>query len=145
MSQILKEFRDFVLRGNVIDLAVAVVIGAAFTAVVNAIVSGLVTPLVAAVIGQPSFEGLTFTINGSDFKYGIVLNALITFVSVAAVVFFLIVKPMNEVMERLKPHHPVDKPTHPCPECLSEIPKAATRCAFCTAQVTPAAPGGASA
>lgn len=140
MSQILKEFRDFVLRGNVIDLAVAVVIGAAFTAVVNAIVTGLVTPLVAAVFGEPSFEALAFTINGSDFKYGLVLNALITFLSVAAVVFFLIVKPMNEVMERLKPHQPVDKPTHPCPECLSEIPKAATRCAFCTARVEPATP-----
>lgn len=138
MSQILKEFRDFVLRGNVIDLAVAVVIGAAFTAVVNAVVTGLVTPLVAAVFGEPSFEGLTFTINGADFLYGAVLNALITFLSVAAVVFFLVVKPMNEVMQRLKPERPVDEPTHACPECLSQIPRAATRCAFCTAQVTPA-------
>lgn len=140
MSQILKEFRDFVLRGNVIDLAVAVVIGAAFSAVINAIVTGLVTPLVAAVFGEPSFEALAFTINGSSFKYGLVLNALLTFLSVAAVLFFLVLKPVNEVMERLKPHQPVDKPTHACPECLSEIPKAASRCAFCTAQVTPARP-----
>jgi len=133
----LKGFRDFILRGNVVDLAVAVVIGAAFTAVVNSFVEGIVTPLVAAIIGKPSFVDLTFTINNSRFLYGSVITALITFLSVAAVVYFFVVQPMNIIQERLKPGKPVDLPTRSCPECLSDIPRAASRCAFCTAQVTP--------
>ena len=104
----LKGFRDFILRGNVVDLAVAVVIGAAFTAVVNAVVKGLITPLVAAIVGKPSFDELTFTINDANFLYGSVLNELITFVSIAAVVYFFVVQPMNIVQERLKPGKPVD-------------------------------------
>jgi large conductance mechanosensitive channel len=136
----LKGFRDFVLRGNVVDLAVAVVIGAAFTAVVQALVTGIVTPLVAAILGKPSFDDLTFTVNDAVFRYGTVLNALITFVSVAAVLYFLVVQPLNVLDERRKRGAPpVDEPNRACPECLSDIPKRARRCAFCTAEVVPAA------
>jgi large conductance mechanosensitive channel len=135
---VLKEFRDFVMRGNVVDLAVAVIIGAAFGAVVNAVVEDLITPLIAAVGGKSDFAGLSFTINGSEFRYGDLVNKLLTFVIVAAVVFFLVVKPLNAVMARLRPEPPVDQPTHACPECLSDIPKAARRCAFCTAEVAAA-------
>lgn len=136
----LSGFRDFILRGNVVDLAVAVVIGAAFTAVVNAVVEGLITPLIAAVVGKPDFDDLTFSIGEGVFRYGTVLTALITFLAIAAVVYFLVVQPMNLVQERLKPGKPVDAPTRACPECVSDIPRAATRCAFCTAQVTPETP-----
>ena len=136
----LREFRAFVLRGNMVDLAVAVVIGTAFTAVVNAVVKDLITPLIAAVGGEPDFGDLAFTINGSRFAYGDFLNALVTFVLVATVVFFLIVKPVNALMAALGPEDPEpEAPTRPCPECLSQIPRAATRCAFCTSEV-PAAP-----
>ena len=134
----LKGFRDFILRGNVVDLAVAVVIGAAFGALVSALVTGIVTPLVAAIIGKPSFEGLTFTINNAKFLYGSVINALITFLSIAAVVYFLVVQPMNAIQARLMPQRPVDKPVRPCPECESEIPATARRCSFCTSEVGPA-------
>ena len=134
----LKEFRDFVMRGNVVDLAVAVIIGAAFGAVVNAVVEDLITPLIAAVGGKSDFAGLSFTINGSEFRYGDLVNKLLTFVIVAAVVFFLVVKPLNAVTARLRPERPVDKPTRDCPECLSSIPQAARRCAFCTAEVAAA-------
>ena len=131
----LKEFRDFVLRGNVVDLAVAVVIGAAFSSVVNGVVEDLITPLIAAIGGEPDFARLSFTINGSIFRYGDLINRLLTFAIVAAVVFFAVVKPLNAVIARLRPERPVDKPTRECPECLSDIPQAASRCAFCTAQV----------
>jgi large conductance mechanosensitive channel len=132
----LKGFRDFVLRGNVVDLAVAVIIGAAFTGVVNALVKDLFTPLIAAVFGKTDFSELTFTINGSKFFYGNFLNALITFLSVAAVVYFFVVQPMNALTARLRPGRPVDSPTRSCPECLSDIPVAARRCAFCTTEVS---------
>ncbi len=135
----IREFRDFVLRGNVVDLAVAVVIGAAFGAVVSSLVENMITPLIGAIGGSPSFERLSFTINGSKFGYGAFLNALISFVLIAAVVFFLVVKPLNTLMARLKPGKPVDAPTRACPECLSDIPVKARRCAFCTAEVSPAA------
>ncbi len=131
----LKEFRDFVLRGNVVDLAVAVVIGAAFSSVVNGVVEDLITPLIAAIGGEPDFARLSFTINGSIFRYGDLINRLLTFAIVAAVVFFAVVKPLNAVIARLRPERPVDRPTRECPECLSDIPQAASRCAFCTAQV----------
>lgn len=97
----LKDFRDFLMRGNVVDLAVAVVIGAAFGALVNSLVADLITPIIAAVIGEPDFSSLTFTINGSEFRYGNFINALITFVSIAAAIFFFVVKPMNELQQRL--------------------------------------------
>jgi large conductance mechanosensitive channel len=131
----LKEFRSFILRGNLVDLAVAVVLGAAFTAVVNALVKDLVTPIIAAVGGKPDFSRLTFTINGSEFAYGDFINAVLTFVIVAAVVFFLVVKPVNALMARLRTEPDVDSKTRSCPECLSQIPVAATRCAFCTTEV----------
>ena len=134
----LKEFREFILRGNLVDLAVAVVIGTAFTALVNSLVRSLITPLIAAVGGEPDFSGLTFTINGSVFRYGAFLNALISFLIIAAVVFFLVIKPVGALMERMRTGEPVAEDTRDCPECLSQIPKAAHRCAYCTAQVAPA-------
>jgi large conductance mechanosensitive channel len=131
----LREFRAFVLRGNLVDLAVAVVIGTAFTAVVNAAVKDLLTPLIAAVAGEPDFGGLDFTINGSRFAYGDFLNAAVTFLMVAAVVFFLVVKPVNALMDAFRTEPEVESPTRACPECLSQIPQAARRCAFCTSEV----------
>ena len=133
----LREFRQFLLRGNIVDLAVAVVIGTAFVAVVSGFVAFILTPLIAAIFGKPDFSQLTFTINGSVFKYGAFLNVLISFLSVAAAVFFLVVKPMNMMQSRrAKDEEPV---TRECPECLSPIPGAARRCSHCTAQVTPIA------
>jgi large conductance mechanosensitive channel len=137
MPESLREFRAFILRGNLVDLAIAVVIGAAFTAVVNALVRDLITPLIAAIFGEPDFDTLSFTINGSQFGYGDFLNALLTFVIVAAVVFFLVVKPVNLLMARLRTEPDVESPTRGCPECLSQIPVAARRCAFCTSEVAP--------
>ena len=139
MAEILKEFRAFILRGNLVDLAIAVVIGAAFTTVVNALVRDLITPLIAAIFGEPDFGTLSFTINGSQFAYGDFLNALLTFVIVAAVVFFLVVKPVNMLMARTRTEPDVDSHTRGCPECLSQIPVAAHRCAFCTSEVPPVA------
>jgi large conductance mechanosensitive channel len=136
----LKEFRQFVLRGNVVDLAVAVVIGAAFGAVVTATVRDLLTPLIAAVVGKPDFSDLSFTINGSRFSYGAWLNAVISFLLISATVFFLIVKPVNLLMARRRTEPDVESATRPCPQCLSQIPERATRCAFCTSEVAPAAP-----
>jgi large conductance mechanosensitive channel len=137
-TEMLKEFREFVLRGNVIDLAVAVVIGAAFTAVVNALVKDLITPVIAAVFGQPDFGDLAFTINDSRFAYGDFLNAVLTFVLVAAVLFFFVVRPVNYLMARRRTGPEVESTTRDCPECLSAIPIAAQRCAFCTSEVAPA-------
>jgi large conductance mechanosensitive channel len=131
----LKDFRDFVLRGNVVDLAIAVVIGAAFGAVVTAFVASFITPLIAAIGGKPDFSTLAFTINGSRFTYGAFFNALLSFLIIASVIFFFVVKPLNAVMARMKPEPPVDRIVRPCPECLSDIPEEARRCAFCTAEV----------
>jgi large conductance mechanosensitive channel len=133
-----KGFRDFISRGNLIDLAVAVVIGTAFTAVVTAIVADLITPLITAIAGKPNFASLTFTINHSQFKYGAFFNALLTFLIIAAVVYYLIVAPMAKITARF--HHEAAVTTRDCPECLSSIPLAATRCMYCTTQVTPAQP-----
>ena len=134
----LKEFREFILRGNLVDLAVAVVIGTAFTAVVTSMVEDLITPLIAAIGGEPDFSALTFTINGSTFRYGDFINALIAFLIIAAVVFFFVIRPVNALQSRLRTEPPVAEETRPCPECLSEIPIAASRCAFCTTQVAAA-------
>jgi large conductance mechanosensitive channel len=131
----LREFRDFVLRGNVVELAIAVVIGAAFGALVTALVSSFITPLIAALGGEPDFSALDFTINGSRFTYGVFLNALLSFLIIAAVVFFLIVRPLNALMEHMRSEAPVAEVTTACPECLSQIPAEARRCAFCTAEV----------
>jgi large conductance mechanosensitive channel len=126
-----KEFKTFLLRGNVVDLAVAVVIGAAFGAVVNALVKDLITPIVTAIIGKPSFANLSFTIRHSIFHYGDFIDALVTFLSVATAVFFFVVKPMNALAFHRRTGVEVESKTKPCPECLSDIPRAARRCAFC--------------
>jgi large conductance mechanosensitive channel len=131
----LKEFREFILRGNLVDLAVAVVIGTAFTAVVTSMVADLVTPLIAAIGGEPDFSALSFTINESEFRYGDFINALLAFLIVAAVLFFFVIRPVNALLSRVRTEPPVDEVTRKCPECLSEIPVEARRCAFCTAQV----------
>jgi large conductance mechanosensitive channel len=131
---VLSEFRQFILRGNLVDLAVAVVIGTAFGAVVAAVVEDLITPLVAAVGGEPDFSALAFTVNGSQFRYGHFLNALFSFLLVAAVLFFLVLKPVNALMARYRTEPPPERETHECGECLSQIPVAARRCAFCTAE-----------
>ena len=135
----MKDFKEFLLRGNLVDLAVGVVIGLAFAAVISALVADLITPLIAAIGGKPDFGNLSFTINGSHFLYGHFINALITFVVIAAVVFYLVIKPVNALMARRRTEPSVAGETRPCPECLSEIPVAARRCAFCTAEVGAAA------
>jgi large conductance mechanosensitive channel len=137
MSSLLKEFRAFILRGNLVDLAVAVVIGTAFSAVVTALVADVLTPLIAAVGGQPDFSRLRLVLNGSTFRYGHFLNALLAFVLVSAVIFFLVLKPVNILMAHRKVDTHPDAKTRTCPECLSAIPAAATRCAFCTSKVDP--------
>jgi large conductance mechanosensitive channel len=135
---VLKEFKAFLLRGNVVDLAVAVVIGAAFGAVVTALVKDLITPILA-IPGKTDFSSLTFKIRDSRFFYGDFINVLIAFVSIAAAVFFFVVKPVNALMARRKTEPDVESEVRDCPECLSSIPSAAHRCAFCTAEVTPTA------
>jgi large conductance mechanosensitive channel len=132
----LKGFKDFLLRGNLVTLAVAFVMGVAFGAVVNSLVKDIITPIIGAIFGKPDFSGLFFTINGSRFAYGSFINAVLSFIFVAAAVYFFVVVPVNAFMARAKP--PAAPGTRECPECKSEIPAAATRCAFCTAQVTPA-------
>ena len=132
------EFKQFLLRGNVIDLAVAFVVGAAFAALVQAAVADLLTPLVAAVFGQPDFSALSFTINGSTFRYGHFLNVLIAFVTISFVVFFFVIKPINRLIELSRRRESPDPSTRKCPECLSEIAIDARRCAFCTSEVAPA-------
>jgi large conductance mechanosensitive channel len=137
---LLKEFKQFILRGNVVDLAVAVVIGTAFGAVVAAFVADIITPLIAAIFGKPNFASLSFTINNSTFLYGDFLNAVITFLSIAAAIFFFVVKPLNVLEARRAAGEPPESPTtKACPECLSDIPLAARRCAYCTSEVAAAA------
>ena len=131
-------FKNFVLRGNLVDLAVAVVIGAAFTALVTSFVANFITPLIAAVGGKSNFGDLAFTINGSHFRYGLFINALISFVISATVVYFFVVKPFSTFLDRYLPKKEIG-PTRSCPECLSDIPAAARRCSFCTSEVEPAA------
>jgi large conductance mechanosensitive channel len=128
-------FRKFLLRGNVVDLAVAVIIGVAFGAVVQALVKDLITPLIGAFGGVPDFSALFFTINGSKFLIGDFINALLSFVVIAAVVYYFVVLPVSRLMERFAPEPPKPGPTRECPFCLSKIPQAARRCAFCTADL----------
>jgi large conductance mechanosensitive channel len=130
---VLKEFREFLFRGNLIEIAVGLVLALAFTTVVTSLVEDLITPIIAAIFGQPDFSGLTFTINESTFRYGEFLNALLAFVLIAAVLFFLVVRPVNAILERRKRGEAPT--TRECPECLSEIPVAARRCAYCTAEL----------
>jgi large conductance mechanosensitive channel len=131
------EFKKFLLRGNVVDLAVAFVIGVAFGAVVSALVADLITPLIAAIFGNPDFSNLMFTFNNSVFRYGHFLNAIIAFVLIAAVLFFLVVKPINRLVARSRKEPPADPTTRKCPECLSEIPLEARRCRFCSSEIKP--------
>ncbi len=128
----LKDFKQFLLRGNVVDLAVGVVIGAAFGSVVAALVSDFITPLISAVSGAPNFNVLYFTINGSIFAYGHFLNTLISFLLIALVVFFLVIKPINFLINRSKKELSSDPAVKKCAECLSEIPASARRCSHCT-------------
>jgi len=129
----LKGFREFLFRGNVIDLAVAVVIGGAFGAVVTALVKDLITPLIASIVGKPDFSALTFTVNNSKFLYGDFLNAVVSFLLIAAAIYFLIIVPMSTIQNRLKKPEAAAAPTtKECPECLSTIPIGARRCAHCT-------------
>jgi large conductance mechanosensitive channel len=127
----MRGFKAFILRGNVVELATAVVIGVAFGMIIDAFVKDLVTPLIAAFGGQPDFSRLSFTINNSQFMYGDFLNALVAFVLIAAVVYFLVIVPYTALMARAKKEPPADPTSKKCPECLSEIPIAAKRCAFC--------------
>ena len=129
----LKGFRQFLLRGNVLDLAVAVVMGGAFGAVVTALVKDLITPLIAAVVGKPDFSAIAFEVNGSKFLVGDFINALVSFILIAAAVYFFIIVPVNALMARLnRGEAPPDPTTKKCAECLSDVPIGARRCAFCT-------------
>ncbi|MEI8337651.1 MAG: large conductance mechanosensitive channel protein MscL [bacterium] len=128
----LKGFKEFILRGNVVDLAVGVMIGASFSAVITALVKDIITPFIGAIVKSPDFSGLSFVINGSKFLYGDFLNALISFLIVASVVYFFVVVPINKLLARMKKDKPSNPTTKKCIECLSEIPLEAKRCAFCT-------------
>ena len=127
-TEVIKGFRDFLFRGNVIDLAVAVIIGAAFTAIINSLVADIINPLIAATVGKPDFSSLVLTLGDGKIKYGNFLNATISFLLIATVVYFVIVIPATKVMARLNLGAPGTKP---CPECASDIPLAAKRCKFC--------------
>ncbi len=133
----MKGFKQFLLRGNVIDLAIAVVIGAAFGSVVSAFVKDLMTPLIAAIGGTPNFSSLYFTINGSRFAYGDFINVMLSFLVIAAIVYFFVVLPVNALIARSKREPPADPTTRKCPECLSEVPMQARRCSHCTSQLIP--------
>jgi len=135
---LINDFKAFLLRGNVVDLAVAIVIGVAFGAVVTAFVEDLITPLIGALFGQTDFSALDFSINDSTFRYGDFINKVISFVTIAAAIFFFVVVPMNALMARYSKEPPPDPSIKKCPECLSAISAEARRCAFCTAQLSTA-------
>ena len=135
MQEVMQEFKAFLLRGNLVDMAVGIVIGLAFATVVTALVADLITPLIAAIFGKQDFSSLTFTINGSTFHYGDFINALITFLLVATALFFFVLKPVNVLVSRARREGPPDPDVRNCPECLSEIPLAAKRCSYCTTEV----------
>ena len=131
----MKGFKDFILRGNVVDLAVAVVIGAAFGVVVTSLVNDLIMPIIAAIVGKPDFGGLSFTINDAVFRYGSFINAVVMFLLIAAAIYFIIVVPMNKIAERrARGQAPEEPATKQCPECLSDIPAGARKCAFCASE-----------
>jgi large conductance mechanosensitive channel len=142
VCDVLKEFKQFLLRGNVVELAVAIVIGIAFGAVVSAFVKAFLTPLIGLATGKANLAALVFTVGshpGAQFPYGLFLAAAIAFVLIATVVFFLVVKPINALVQRSRNNQPEDPTTKKCPQCLSEIPLAARRCAFCTSDQKAAA------
>jgi large conductance mechanosensitive channel len=131
-------FRKFLFRGNLVDLAVAVVIGVAFNAVVQAFIADIITPLIAAIVGKPNFSTLIFTVHHSKFSYGLFINAVVSFATIAAVIYYVLVMPTNRltaITQRTKA-----STTRECPECLSDIPVGARRCMYCTAQVPPVTP-----
>jgi len=132
---LLTEFKTFVLRGNVVDLAVGIVIGAAFGTVVQALVKDLLTPLIAAIVGQPDFGALTFRVHRSIFRYGDFLNVAIAFATIAAAVFFFVIKPINALTTRFSHSETPEPSTRKCPFCLMDIPIKARRCAFCTTEL----------
>jgi large conductance mechanosensitive channel len=132
MRNAITGFKDFIVRGNVVELAVAVVLGVAFNAVVQSLVKDLLTPLIGAIFGKPDFSSLSFSINGSQFNYGNFINALIAFISVAAAIYFFVILPLQRMKERGADEEPAVKD---CPYCLSEIPYKATRCKACTAEL----------
>ena len=134
----IKGFRDFVLRGNVVDLAVAVVIGAAFGAVVNSLVSDMINPLIAAIVHKPNFSYLVWQVNGGKITYGNFINAIIQFLIIAAAIYFLVVMPLQSLLKKFNPTKAEPPKTRPCPQCLSDIPLAATRCSHCTQPVAAA-------
>jgi len=134
--KVFEGFKKFILRGNVVDLAVGVVIGAAFASLVNALVKDLLTPLIGAIAKVPDFSGLVFTLNGSKFMYGELINAVISFLLVATAVYFFVILPMDKLLNRIKKKEEAVKNTKKCPECLSEIPIEAKRCAHCTQMVS---------
>ena len=131
----IKGFRDFILRGNVMDLAVAVIIGAAFSAIVTALTTNIISPLIGAIVGKPSFDNLTATVNGGVIKYGTFLTAVINFLIIAAVVYFILVLPTQYLLKKFNPPAVAPPATKVCAQCLSDIPVAATRCKFCTQPV----------
>ncbi|MGC2333150.1 MAG: large conductance mechanosensitive channel protein MscL [Candidatus Acidiferrales bacterium] len=134
-------FKQFMLRGNVLDLAVAVVMGAAFGAVVSALVKDLITPLIAAIVGKPDFSAIAFTIHRSQFLIGDFINAVVSFVLIGVAVYFFVVLPVNQLLARMQRGEAAPDPTtKKCPECLSDVPIAARRCAFCTSSLVEAAP-----
>lgn len=135
----LKGFRDFILRGNVVDLAVAVVIGAAFTNIVNSLVKDIINPLISSIVHKPDFSYLFVTLHGGKIEYGLFLNALIAFLLIAASVYFLVVMPLNALLKRVHPAKAAAPVTLPCPECLSEVPLAAKRCSHCGQPIAAAA------
>ena len=135
MAKLIDGFKAFILKGNAVDLAVGVVIGASFGAVVNALVKGLLTPLIGAIAKVPDFSGLFFTINGSKFMYGELINSLISFLLVAFAIYFFVVVPMNSLLARVSKKQETTPTTKKCKECLSEIPLQAKRCAFCSQKV----------
>jgi large conductance mechanosensitive channel len=137
MRDVAKDFKEFVLRGNVVDLAVAVVVGTAFGAVITALVKDMLTPIIGLIVGKHDFSALSFTVNGSVFHYGDFLNALIAFLSIATVVFFFVVQPVNLLMRRRRTEPDVGSETRACGECLSEIPTLARKCAFCGSPQAP--------
>jgi large conductance mechanosensitive channel len=135
MKSITQEFKTFILRGNVVDLAVGIIIGAAFSAVVNALVKDLLTPLIAAIFGKRDFSAITFTIHKSQFLIGDFINVVISFITIALVVFFVVVKPVNFLMSHRQTELPADPTTRDCPHCLSSIPLKASVCPFCTRDI----------
>jgi len=130
--KVFKGFRDFVLRGNVMDLAVAVIIGAAFTSIVTALTKNIISPLIAAIVGEPNFDNLIWNVHGGKVQYGTFLTAVIDFLILAAVIYFFLVLPTQYLLAKMKPQEAAPPPMKTCPQCLSDIPDAARRCKFCT-------------